>query len=70
MASRPSWSRFPPITFSAANGDRRYCHDDHSMWLMKAGVARGRISTRSCRLGDLAENTPSAGRLAAIAAVA
>jgi hypothetical protein len=28
MASRSSWSRFPPITLSAATRDRRHRHDD------------------------------------------
>jgi len=64
------WSRFPPITLSAASSDRRHRHDDNSMRLMRARVAHGRISTRFRRLRDLAENTPPAGRLAAIAAVA
>jgi hypothetical protein len=41
-----------------------------AVWGMRVRCVHGRISTGSRRLRDPAENTPSAGRLVAIAAVA
>ena len=38
MASRSSWSRFPPITLSAVTRDRRHRQDDE-LYAACAGIA-------------------------------
>jgi hypothetical protein len=50
MASRSSWSRFPPITLSAATRDRRHHQADELYAAMRVfPVPGGRAS--SCMLG-------------------
>src|SRR5205807_119694 len=45
MASRSSWSRFPPITFSAGTRDRRHRQDDELCAGQMSAPGQGQMST-------------------------